>query len=250
MCLCTTLCKAICPTSGCLHPWYLVIKACSKQSPLYPHLFKVTPTCCIFWVFFCWSMRSRLAESHNLQPKSMVSFGNKLMCSSFFSFQLNKIFPCANSQWTTIWHFPDDAGIKTGALFFLFKSKNSSKASWKFSQQELDSHKFVGVKWAVGGEMEPCFQRGTWRGKFGRRRACSSSQNSEVVRVVPQTLHAAEHLKGLLRYLAELVPTAMSLEEELVINKILWCWKMTLPATLPPASTCPCGPVHKAHVYR
>lgn len=245
MCLCTTLCKAISPSSACLHPWYLVIKVCSKQSPLYPHVFKVTPTCCIFWVFFSCSVKSRLAETLNIQPKSMVSFGNKLMCSSFSSFQLNKNFPCANSQRTTIWHFPDDAGIKTGDLVLLFESKNSSKASWKFCQQELDSHRFVWVKWAVGGGTEPCSQRGTWRGKF-ERGACSSSQNSEVVSVVSQSLHAAEHLKGLLRYLAELVPTLMSWKEELMITKILWCWNMILPVNLP-ASTCPYGSVHKAH---
>lgn len=226
--LCSALCKAICPTSGCLHPWYLVIKACSNLSPLYPHLFKVTPTCCIFWIFFSWSRGSKGAESHNIWPKSMVSFGNKLMHSSFFSFKLNKIFPCANSQWTTIWHLPDDAGIKTGDLFLLFKSKNSSKASWKFCQQELDSHRFVWVKWAVGGEMEPCIQRGNLKEQI--------SQNLEVVSVVSQTLHAAEHLKGLLRHLAELVPTLMSLKEELRWAKFcgveLWLfqWLCLLPS--------------------
>lgn len=68
-------------------------------------------------------MRSRLAEFHNIQPKSIVSFGNKLMCSSLLSFQLNTIFPCANSQQMTIWHLPDDAGISTEDLFLLFKRK-------------------------------------------------------------------------------------------------------------------------------
>lgn len=98
--------------------------------------------------------------------------------------------------------------------------------------------------------MEPCSREATWRGKFERRRACCSSENSEMVSVVSQTLHAAEHLKGLLRYLAELVPALMSLKEELVINKILWCWNMALQeagVNVPPASTCPCGSVHKAH---
>lgn len=31
------------------------------------------------------------------------------------------------------------------------------------------------------------------------------------------------------------------------MSKILWCWTLTLPVTLPPAFTCPCGSVHKAH---
>lgn len=70
---------------GCLPPWVLFIKANpNKQSPLCPHVFKITPTCCIFWIFLSCSMRSRLAEFHNIQPISMISFGNKLMCSSFF----------------------------------------------------------------------------------------------------------------------------------------------------------------------
>jgi len=122
--VCTALEKVLHPTSGCPHPWYSFIKACSnKQTPLCIYVFKVTPTCYIFKVLLSCSMRSRLSEFHNVQPISVVSFGNKFMCSSFFSFQLNKTFSCANPQQMTIWHLPDDAGVRNEDLFLLFNSK-------------------------------------------------------------------------------------------------------------------------------
>lgn len=115
--ICIYHCVQTNTTSGSLHPWDLFIKAFwNNQTPLYTHVFNVTYTHYIFWAFLSCSMRSRLAEFHNLQPISFVCFRNKLICSSFFSFQLNNTFPCANSQQKTIWHFPDDAGIRTEDL--------------------------------------------------------------------------------------------------------------------------------------
>lgn len=141
----------------------------------------------------------------------------------------------------TIWHFPDEAGIKTGDLFLLFKSKNSSKASWKFCQQELPRN----------GQWEEQRNHASWErqpeGANLKKEPVPPVKTRRLLNVVSQTLHTAEDLKGLLRYFAELVPVLMSLKEELVINKILWCWNMTVPVNLPPASTCLCGSVHKAH---
>lgn len=128
--VCTTLDKVIHPAYDWIPPWYSFIKVHSnKQTHLYHHVFKVTPTCYIFWVFLSCPMRPRLAEFLNIQPISVVSLGNKWMCSSFFSFRLNKTFSCANSQQMTIWHLPDDAGIRTEDLFLLFKEKKKNQVN-------------------------------------------------------------------------------------------------------------------------
>lgn len=130
----TTVYKLTHPTSGSLHPWDLFIKAFrNNQTPIYTHVFNVTYTHYIFRAFLSCSMRSRMAEFHNLQPISFICFRNKLMCFSFFSFQLNKTFYCANSQQTTIWHFPDDAGIRTEDL--REKKKSSKTRGWNFANR-------------------------------------------------------------------------------------------------------------------
>lgn len=152
----------------------------NKQTPLYHHVLKVTPTCYIFWVFFSCSMRSRLAEFHNIQPISVVSFGNKLMCFSFFSFQLNKTFSCPNSQQMTIWHLPDDARIRTEDLFLLFKRKNQVKPAGNFANRSCIHTETT--EWNRQRE-EKCNHAASeaMEGANLKRKSLSLSQNPEMV---------------------------------------------------------------------
>lgn len=77
------------------------------------------------------------------------------------------------------------------------------------------------MKQAESREMQPWCQRDNWRGKPGEV-PVSYSKLRDGEHVIHH-LHPAEHPKGLLRYLAELVTKSGPLKEELTFSKIQQC---------------------------